>query len=121
MKANELRVGNLVTTGGVEQYVMSIDIDDPTEHRINDCQEIAYQPIPLTEDWLVKFGFELGNDEWYDLVIPNGLFLSVEQYTFNVVIGQGVQFSHALTKLKSVHQLQNLYFALTGEDLTITK
>ena len=118
MTANELRVGNYFQWIKIASMGIGKDVITKDNHY---TYEGFKEPIPLTEEWLVKFGFELGNDEWYDLVIPNGLFLSVEQYTFNVVIGQVVQFSHALTKLKSVHQLQNLYHALTGEDLTITK
>tara|TARA_R110000744_G_scaffold43803_1_gene97923 strand:+ start:53 stop:409 length:357 start_codon:yes stop_codon:yes gene_type:complete len=114
MKANELRVGNLVTTGGVEQYVMSIDIDDPAEHRINDCQGIAYQPIPLTEEWLVRFGFENTNTKENPNYKKGFYICMVREHGINICNNHGF-----INDLNHVHQLQNLYFALTGEELEL--
>ena len=120
MKATELRVNNLVLTGGNEQYVVSIDIDDPQDPRINDCQEIAYQPIPLTEEWLVRFGYSDTNDEMYNV---NIWMLGDDIHVSPVVSSTGIHGLLIYGYLKYfedvyVHQLQNLYFALTGEELT---
>lgn len=69
------------------------------------------QPIPLTEEWLLKFGFELKNwgiKVWY----LKGF--EIDQHFYLKGIDWGVRF-------KYVHQLQNLYFALTGKELTLKK
>jgi hypothetical protein len=70
-----------------------------------------FEPIPLTEEWLLKFGFEWKNhglhkDNWVIRQFGGDwtIFLSNEKYNFDI-------------KLCYVHQLQNLYFALTGEEL----
>ena len=78
------------------------------------------EPIPLTEEWLVKFGFE--NDK-------KGLILEFKNYSYSYLwfnnnsgqlrlVSEGGKFlTH--DNLKYVHQLQNLYFALTGKELEI--
>ena len=76
------------------------------------------EPIPLTEEWLLKFGFEKSG---------GGLYLTYEtfeMYYINGVLGLSARVSdpnegYIDTKIKYVHQLQNLHFALTGEELTI--
>ena len=77
--ANRLRVVNLV---------YRLDIDS----------------ISLTEEWLLKFGFENNGIAFW-----NGVGLSK--------LSDGFYFM--TTKIEFLHQLQTLYFALTGEELTI--
>ena len=74
---------------------------------------ISFEPIPLTEEWLLKCGFE--KDEiivFYRKDETSSTFI----IDFNFVCLLG--YSHV--KIHSAHQLQNLYFALTGEELQIT-
>ena len=63
------------------------------------------KPIPLTEEWLLKFGFRESN-----------------KYLFKYKLGlkkRGDNYFYDNISIKHVHQLQNLYFALTGEELTL--
>lgn len=145
MQIEELRLGNLVeanTKGddGVQKWTIikvsgiqkSFKEDEPDKVYFiepdiatfniwrlfttteNDC----LRPIPLTEEWLLKFGFEKQENNWKRLCICNdwtyiywerlvGIELSVNKHS--------VMQPH----IKSVHQLQNLYFALTQEELTL--
>jgi len=71
------------------------------------------EPIPLTEEWLLKFGFEIkqgrfGNEYWGKI----NLYTSSDK---KIVFC----FDGYLKGIKYVHQLQNLYFALTGNELTL--
>jgi hypothetical protein len=67
-------------------------------------------PIPLTEEILLAFGFE------YDDIDGNSGYWKVNN--FKVVFGEdGCSYNWSLI-IKYVHQLQNLVFALTGEELT---
>ena len=120
IKANEIRIGNWFDFYGRPMQVRPITINDIFYGKI-------YEPIPLTEEWLIKFGFEkldssscivyhIGHNEithdWlFDLTwlkkpelinSPNAPFYKNGRHT-----------------IYYVHQLQNLYFALTGEELTI--
>jgi hypothetical protein len=101
MKANELRIGNYVydTLGKVNTYI----VKEPHNQ---------VKPIPLTEEWLLKFGFE-----------RSGLYnVKDEVYVYDEYgltdTGFEYRFNYTQIKLKYVNQLQNLYFALTGKELT---
>jgi len=79
-------------------------------------------PIPLTEEWLLKFGW-IWNEECKSYEkYPNGDARMHLQ--FRDISGSYTMFNYVLKALITeriyyVHQLQNLYFALTGEELTI--
>ena len=74
-----------------------------------------YFPIPLTEEWLVKLGFER-NDECLELEINDISLVWIGYITLNFN-GTYIILNNEIIYL---HQLQNLYFALTGEELTLT-
>ena len=109
MKANELRIGN---------YYYG-DVLFPSEYNVitaNDLVELDsdplddyYQPIPLTEEWLFKFGFikHVSQSIWYTLNKVDVWFFDGKYVNDNDV------------EIKYVHELQNLYFALTKKELTI--
>lgn len=89
---------------------------------ISDVSGHAFKPIPLTPEWLERFGFQKTKNggtfaEYYwsgkgmDLTLDLELSTSTPEYDSQYVSGS--------TQLKHVHQLQNLYFALTGEELEI--
>ncbi len=69
--------------------------------------------IPLTDEWLLKLRFErIGKELVYS---QNHLSLVFTGTKLKLHInGQGVQLSAP----KTVHQLQNLYFFLTRDELT---
>lgn len=71
--------------------------------------------IPLTSEILEKSGFvNIEKGGWLSRM-PNGIVKYRITGTFyEVMIGE-IIFSH----IKHLHQLQNLYFALTGEELKI--
>jgi hypothetical protein len=79
------------------------------------------QPIPLTEEWLLKVGFRVLDKEGYhnELYIIERAVFGDNRWSFRVKTSEtksvGVKYFHY------VHQLQNLYFALTGEELTLKK
>ena len=114
MKAEELRIGNYLLE------TKQVDYDEPENDYYPDrvirvgkhlfqFEDEDIKPIPLTEEWLVKFGFEKNESRW--------IFKEIEitsWFTF--------RFSKEPLKVQEidyVHQLQNLYFALTNEELTI--
>lgn len=107
MKASELRIGNFVIQGGeitrVEQLKRSIDDWDKTNHmRTMDCD-----PIPLTEEWLLKLGAKKDK-------IDNTYYLS----ELEIMLPNFFRYKTSIiSRIDYVHQLQNLYFVLTGEEL----
>lgn len=115
MKPNELRIGNYFI-----DWDNKISVLDKSMFYSIGCGDTSYdefKPIPLTEEWLLKFGFEKTQYYWLKKYII--LNLDFEFCTTNgegdlTYIGNGVSY-------KYVHQLQNLYFALTGEELILNK
>jgi hypothetical protein len=122
MKANELRIGNLVNfrIGTPQQFQGEMTAAQffKLSEVIKVVDALTYfgiSAIPLSEEWLVKFGFK-GKDNFTDLHI------STDDLTF--YYGNGScsiirnDFATGITcKIQYVHQLQNLYFALTGSEL----
>lgn len=130
MKANELRIGNLIQTKEyksarriicfygssdvlVDSGYVTFPTDDESEYSLNELE-----PIPLTEEWLLKFGFEKINEtDWQS---PSSCYrwdTAREGMQFLTLDDEWLFFSNG--EVEYVHQLQNLYFALTGEELTI--
>lgn len=144
MKASELRIGNYVKTPvGYELLVRDISIDMIvlTGNAVHGNLQKHYiefiLPIPLTNEWLVKFGFQdiphftIGNTKWIDLgrnrrlsvsdVGNPNLMMYIQQVDVNGKTINDLICLHNwdYDKHLYVHQLQNLYFALTGEELTL--
>jgi hypothetical protein len=108
MKASELRIGNYVYFHG---DVEEINIDHFNIFNIK--KDGALLPIPLTEEWLLRFGFEKnGNNQF---ILMEGSVDILFNKDLNGWTCDGINFSINMTE--HVHQLQNLYFALTGEEL----
>ena len=109
MEARELRIGNFVSTPHAEVY-------ECDSLAINHVQygKPTVNPIPLTEEWLLKFGFEKMTKGY---CFHNGSFgLFFDNWILQL---ETPVTSIELNHIKFVHQYQNLYFALTGEELTI--
>lgn len=122
MEANELRIGNFVlfsndgtifTVGSIEEKGFTVQNEEETTW----IESEEFEPIPLTEEWLLKFGFKLNMNwfNWNAAIGENeiGDFKLALRYTDDF----GWFYQSRCTPLKYVHQLQNLYFAITGEEL----
>lgn len=107
----ELRVGNYIeTVDGIEQMGFS-DLEYYFERYYNDFQ---IKPILLTEEWLINFGF-IKKDEGYGILTSMKQAVLISFGNHNCVIN-GLSFNNPT---KYVHQLQNLFFALIGEELEL--
>lgn len=123
MEANELRLGNWVyyqDNCPLKSIILNFD---RMKSVFFDEKWASYylSPIPLTEEWLLKFGFVFLTDIGvYKLKFK--IDTQAGEYEFAGVpkaIGFVSNRLFASGTIKYVHQLQNLYFALTGNELTI--
>ena len=120
MKANELRLGNYVIEDKKISRITGID----DETRIStDLGFFPYtfieeiNPVPLTEEWLEKFGFEkIGTNYQYKWFLLHG---NNKTGTVDFLLNEPYSGKYNATVLKHVHQLQNLFWCLTGQELTI--
>lgn len=126
MKVIELRIGNYIHLDPdylkdvvfkvitLEYYGLILDSYD------KGCIKYSYsdykiQPIKLTEEWLLNFGFETSawdNYSTYRKMVGNNDYTIVFDEYLNTYVGD-----IKINEIKYVHQLQNLYFALTGKEL----
>lgn len=116
MKATELRIGNWVDALCGNGTYVEDQVDSGVY--IDLFKDIGKaKPIPLTKDWLLRFGFELDADapEFDNEYFKGPLSINIPSVVF---MGGGDNFNLNI-KMEYVHQIQNLYFALTGEELTI--
>ena len=120
--AAELRLGNYVKAPLGE--IMKVDVlghlDNPNYiHASNETGfgQNGFEPIELTPEILEKAGFEKPANSW----IGDKFHLSEwDDYPLNWCVALNKNNAILVLKLKYVHQLQNLYFALTGEELPLT-
>jgi hypothetical protein len=117
-KASEVRIGNLYKEGNDFKEIDFTDLNG----LLMGFDEWKLEPIPLTEEWLFKFGFEKTHLFDTVLYISNTNFhisFNNSIYQLNYKENPKSHWLPVCKDLKYIHQLQNLYFALTGEELTI--
>lgn len=113
MEAKELMVGNLVfnqmnqvITVGWEQIKFAED----------------FKPIPLTEEWLLKLGFKKYTENKFFIGFNYGAYSvnkvgdAFDHWYLNHEFDGTKRICH---NTRFIHQLQNLYFALTGNELEL--
>ena len=114
MESKELRKGNFVKYIYSDKEFSVVDGFDSEYVFLNEitadyAEHSEVEPIPLAEEWLVKFGF-----------INDGRYLRIDKVKITFRNGcWRFEFGGVKVMLRHVHQLQNLYFALTGEELII--
>ncbi len=116
MEIEKLRLGNIVEQG----YISTIQYQDGYmgcyihKHCYDSSCGDWYKskditPIELNEEWLVKFGAKKLDYKQYNL---NGLIIQKKKNGYMTWVNNNLP-----VEIKHVHRLQNLYFALTGEEL----
>lgn len=111
IEPKELRIGNWIqhTNGEIYQsteYTQLIIMRDGKD----------FMPVPITEQWLLRFGFDKCLNGFWDST--DYINVRVDPISFYLA---GSDIDLANDNFKYVHQLQNLYFALTGNELVIQK
>jgi len=126
MKTNELKTGNLLFKNNEVVTVMNIfGPSGLVQFKEEPFQRIPLlvaeiEGIPLTEEWLLKFDFVLTdvtlkkhldvptyNNRWH------GVFLEYH------LLGWYMVKPHIINEIQWVHQLQNIYFDVTREELVL--
>jgi hypothetical protein len=136
MNAKELRLGNFVFDNeNIPMQIAKLETEKYTNwnsgNTVNAILEKDGQYyesdimnyIPLTEQWLLDFGFEISYSSNFRLRFDynkNTKFGFDYSHTADKSI-EGFRYIGTYIKCDYVHQLQNLYFALCGEELTLNK
>lgn len=125
MKATELRIGNILRTGGSTVEGQSPRYFAVTAEDLVVISEGGSKslPVELNMDMMLRLGFvsPVKNQYWRQWRLVNGWHIG-EWVATEQVAGfeeTGVfYYGEHYTDVRYVHQLQNLYYALTGLELT---
>ena len=125
IKENELRIGNFISDANASDSffakVKKLDYSRCYYGQFHSAYS-DLKPIPITPEWLIKFGFIYDEYSLSSLVMMDTysknrkLELAFEEGEIKSVY-VGIQKIDDGKRINYVHQLQNLYFALTGEEL----
>ena len=124
MKSNELRVGNYIQNDSGIKCLASIHCDN-TIRTFNEeksdtigCFFLShFEPIPLTKEWIDACGFKY-NSYRHFFEHKSNRIIEYDSYKKKFIFYL-VEYGDWFMPIEYVHELQNLYFALTGEELTI--
>ncbi len=140
ISAQELRIGNYIN-GSIGDdselvlcYVTGYDPRDEfifvsNDNNIHYAEFVDFQPIPLTEEWLLKFEFQRHDEGSVSAQFSYGtnpvtqdyiIYLKwIKDYENDYQLNGFPFYQNGHFEIKTVHQLQNLYFSLCGEELII--
>lgn len=106
METKELRIGNYL------QSLSIVQVNSLSSDQINGYYSSGFSPIPLTGDILLKCGFEKNENTYYHelFMFNNGVLR---------VIADNYRTTGKDVRIEFLHQLQNIYFALTGKELEV--
>lgn len=140
MEAKNIRIGNVTSEGIVKAFwEHGVYIGLNKRIKFEDLQEVT-----LTEDWLKKLGFtavetnryingkqylmqitdDYVDEEAGDIISRDGTwFDGIGTYSFKkngaMVVNVLCKGNYVCNSVGTVHELQNLFFALTGTDFKI--
>jgi len=133
MKPEELRIGNYIEYNDIIYFIQDISMfkgqytsnlflssfDSFATHY--NIPIFDLKPIPLTDNWFIKFGFDI-------LPVMNKFYFKIKYKEVIFGCNNFEMWRHqsentyncnggANTEIKYVHQLQTLYYSLTGKEL----
>jgi hypothetical protein len=112
--AKELMIGNLFLFTDEPKGIRSITgTHIEYAERYNSWFNSFFEPIPITEEWLLKFGFKKSDHDSGGYKWHNGMFYILELAKDAFYCDYILIFS-----IHYIHQLQNLYLSLTQKELT---
>jgi len=119
IESKELRIGNYVKCplDGTFLKVTSISNKTVISSKGDNINYNAIEPIHLTEEILLKCGFEKTNR-----IDFGELKECYANFSFALMIRHNSLFVDWIggnTEVKYLHTLQNLFYALTGEELNV--
>ena len=127
MEANEIRVGNLLIDprkfNKDTREFFNINENGYFKATARDiqCAEL-FNPIPLTEEILLKCGFEYNDDIGKYEISDDDYCILIRKDTdteeFYFEIGD-LGYNYVFKTIKYLHELQNIFWCLVGEELKV--
>lgn len=139
--SRDLMIGNYIKIDKGISHIVSISTglfqdywDDNVENVVvcnnnsyYHCSELELESITLTEDILLKCGFkaDIHKNYWRSLDLERHIYLiPSEDYYYPQIVQQPEMSMQdeevvSLNRISSLHELQNLFKILTGNDLKV--
>lgn len=120
MEIKDLRIGNYICTSYMRNNVFKVtaiysdrvDFESLSGDFKSDIIPIYVEPISITRDWLLKFGFRYNTPFYNDAS-------DIYFYENNGKLFCEIPDDTTLLHIQYVHQLQNLYYFFTNSELVI--
>ena len=126
LRPEDLRIGNWVCENDIfenpawHHTVIGIGIKESDDIWLSNCdifKASELYPIPLSEDWMKRFGLEKDNETY-----SWGILITLDKCDFMFEIEvfanePGFYYRDKCHEIKTVHHLMNLFHSLTGADL----
>jgi len=111
MENKHFRIGNLIMVENCIQEIVELPLSQ-------NCTEKNTKGIPITKEWIINLGFEnlIIYEHW---IFP--LVMQKDKFGWNLKISTVNGFIICSSTINYVHELQNLYFAITKEELVLIK
>ncbi len=123
INTKDLRIGNYVTekkhgfNNDTNPFQIFSIYHEDNNSKINGLSINNFEPIKLTQEWLLKFGGNNEGGKWDFPKLRGSLtkfcpIMDSDEYCY-----QHSVFNLTMKNIYFVHELQNLYFAITGDEL----
>ena len=115
MEIKELRIGNYISPLGigitkVEGFCIWDNLIQSSNFAERDIED--FEPIPLTEDWLLKFGLKKIEEYCFEL---DDIHVNTKRELMWITTKCKIELEFNIPNY--IHELQNLYFALTEKEI----
>lgn len=110
--ANELRLGNKVLNYAGDQIDVTVEVITDIALNLRKCE-----PIPLTKEILESFGFKNRSSSSDFYFYKNDFIIGGEQRTLYPSIHSESGLEAYAEQCHFLHQLQNIYYFVTGQEL----
>jgi len=131
MKAKNYRVGNLIDYGGYLKPCEIVTIHSGGNIKVrpknfsgpaDETGVSKISPVPLSEELLLKFGFKTDDSGLHYIEIPNLIDAKMILYwapDLGVVYLYDEENDINVQSYKYLHEVQNVFFALSNEELEL--
>ena len=121
VQVNELRIGNWVIDNDDNQIAKVTQLEIDENHP--EITDVDCQPISITVKWLINFGFKIVRKKSIlgEVIDIYQQYLSSRISIFTIGYDKWILDINDkdIVEIQYIHQLQNLYFVLTKEELEI--
>lgn len=135
-KVTDFRIGNYIQDYECEPYIFQVEeigkyvgYENWIKYRKGSIKTKEPLGVKLSETWLLSFGFTRHHNDYFNsvLIIKNVVDFESEnpneEFEFKVFPKTDLQSAMDIMnskKIKYVHELQNLYHSITGNELVVS-